>query len=98
MSINISVSNDKNTGCKKILDKFFKAGIQCRTLETISIVGNNIERGCLITIGDQDVSKDNVYKIWNKIHDDYTCAHLKIDGLYSGCIYNYIKSDYCPGL
>ena len=96
MSINLSVSNSKNTGCYNILKKLMKAGIDCRTIETNSLVGNKLEKGCLITIGDPDTSRNNIKGIWNHISDDYTCCHLKIDGIYSGCIFNYIKSDFCP--
>jgi len=96
MSINLSVSNSKNTGCYDILKKLMKAGIDCRTIETNSLVGNKLEKGCLITIGDPDTSRNNIKRIWNHINDDYTCCHLKIDGIYSGCIFNYINSDFCP--
>ena len=96
MSINLSVSNTENTGCYNILKKLMKAGIDCRTIETNSLVGNKLEKGCLITIGDPDTSRNNIKRIWNHISHDYTCCHLKIDGIYSGCIFNYIKSDFCP--
>ena len=97
MSINLSVSNNKNTGCYYVLKNLMKAGIDCRTIETNSLVGNKLEKGCFITISDTDTSKSNVKKIWNNINQDYTCSHLKIDGVFSGCIYDYISSDNCPG-
>ena len=97
MSINLSVSNNTNTGCYFVLKNLMKAGIDCRTIETNSLVGNMLEKGCYITIGDPDTSKGNVKKIWNTIKQDYTCCHLKIDGIFSGCIYDYITSDNCPG-
>ena len=97
MSINLSVSNSNNTGCYYILKKLMRAGIDCRTIETNSLVGNKLEKGCLVTIGDPDTSRKNVSKIWSHIKDDYVCAHLKIDGVYSGCILNYIESNNCPG-
>ena len=74
-----------------------RAGIDCRTIETNSLVGNKLEKGCFITIGDPDTSKNNVKKIWNTIKQDYTCSHLKIDGVFSGCVYDYITRDNCPG-
>ena len=27
----------------------------------------------------------------------YDCAHLKIDGLFDGCILNFLSEDKCPG-
>ncbi len=96
MSINLSVSNNTNSGCYYVLKNLMKAGMDCRTIETNSLVGNKLEKGCYITIGDPDTSKSNVKKIWNTIKQDYTCCHLKIDGVFSGCIYDYITSDNCP--
>ena len=96
MSINLSVSNSNNTGCYYILKKLMRVGIDCRTIETNSLVGNKLEKGCLVTIGDPDTSRKNVSKIWSHIKDDYVCAHLKIDGVYSGCIFNYIECNNCP--
>ena len=97
MSINLSVSNNTNTGCYYILKNLMRAGIDCRTIETNSLVNNKLEKGCFITIGDPDTSRENVKKIWNSINKNYTCCHLKIDGIYSGCIYDYINSNSCPG-
>lgn len=97
MSINLSVSNDTNSGCYYILKNLMRAGVDCRTIETNSLVNNKLEKGCFITISDPDTSKDNVKKIWGYISKDYDCCHLKIDGIYSGCVYDYINSNSCPG-
>ena len=96
MSIHLSVSNNKNTGCQKILRTLLKAGIDCRTIQTKSLVNKKIEKGCLVTIGDDDTSRQNVKNLWDLVKDDYGCAHLKIDGIYSGCVYNYINTENCP--
>ena len=50
MSINLSVSNSNNTGCYYILKKLMRAGIDCRTIETNSLVGNKLEKGCLVKL------------------------------------------------
>jgi hypothetical protein len=98
MSVHISVSNVKQEKhCKKILSKFLKHQIDCRTIETTSIVNNKIENGCLVTITHPDNSPDKVKQVWDILKTDYNCAHLKIDGIYSGCIYNYMEADFCPG-
>ena len=98
MSIDISVSNYKSNNCKSILNKLLKFGINCRTIETTSIVDKKLENGCLITLSNLDNSKKNITNVWNIINDnnDYECGHLKIDGVFNGCIFNYIKSDFCP--
>ena len=44
-------------------------------------------------------NKKEVTKIWNIVNsnNDFECAHLKIDGIFDGCIYNYIRSNFCSG-
>ena len=53
--------------------------------------------GCLITLGKEYNTKHQVNKIWNSIKNDYDCAHLKIDGLFDGCILNFLTEDKCQG-
>lgn len=98
MSVNISVSNKNNT-CDDILQKLIKYNINCRSIDTISIVDSKIEKGCLLTFGNNYNTKQNVNKLWNIVNsnDDYICSHLKIDGIFDGCIYDYIKCNNCPG-
>lgn len=98
MSVNISFSSQNNkNSCKDILKIFKKLNINCRTIETISNVDKNIEYGCLVTLGQQYNSKEKVKEIWEVINKDkkYSCSHLKIDGLFDGCIYNYINANFC---
>jgi hypothetical protein len=97
MSIDISVSNSGQNNCNNIINILKFSGIDCRIIETTSIINNNIEKGCIITL-DRSYSKDKLKNIWNDIKKsgNYNCAHLKIDGIFSGCIYNYIYSDFCP--
>jgi hypothetical protein len=63
----------------------------------VSIVNNKIENGCLVTISHPDNSPNKIKQIWNILKDDYSCAYLKIEGIYSGCIFNYMEADFCPG-
>jgi hypothetical protein len=97
MSVDISVSNNKNTGCKDIIEKLRLADINARTIETLSIVDGDIERGCIITLGKKYIEKENLHNFWNIINKDYICSHININGLFNGCIYNYILDDRCPG-
>tara|TARA_B100001093_G_C26593154_1_gene912473 strand:+ start:268 stop:579 length:312 start_codon:yes stop_codon:yes gene_type:complete len=97
MSVNISISNDKQKNCNSIIKKLLDSGINCRIIDTISVVDNNIEHGCLITLDKKYSDKIILRNLWNMIKDDYICSHIKIDGLFDGCIYNYLKNDFCPG-
>ncbi len=105
MSVHISVSsnnnysNNINNKCNDILQKLIKYNINCRSINTISIVDSNIEEGCLLTFGNSHNSKKGVNKIWNIINNnnEYTCSYLNIEGIYSGCILDYINCNNCPG-
>jgi hypothetical protein len=97
MSTNISVSNLYHNNCDHILKMLQSCGQDCRVIETTSIVDNKIEKGCIITMEIFE-NKKKLKDIWNviKTKGKYDCAHLKIDGVFSGCIYNYLNADFCP--
>jgi hypothetical protein len=97
MSVNISVSNTKQTDCSEIIQKLLISGINARVIETRSIVDSNIENGCLVTVDKKFSNIERLSNLWNIIKPDYVCAHLQIDGLFNGCIFNYINKDFCPG-
>ena len=97
MSVNISVSNTKQDYCKQIASKLLKSKINCRLLNTFSVVDDNIETGCFITLGREYNTKKKLSDVWNIIKSEYDCSHLKIDGIFDGCIYDYLNADFCPG-
>tara|TARA_B100001093_G_C26736603_1_gene974727 strand:+ start:192 stop:542 length:351 start_codon:yes stop_codon:yes gene_type:complete len=112
MSIEISVSqefpNNENkllymdNGCNHIIDTFLKTNLEAKFVPNISVFNNKIESGCSITMGKEYNSKDKLREIWNIIkkslpnEKEYICSHIKIDGIYQGCIYNYLQKDLCP--
>ena len=59
MSVNISISNSKLKNCNNVINNLLKSGINCRVIETISVVDDNIENGCLITL-DKKYSDQNI--------------------------------------
>ena len=68
-------------------------------------MNNQLELGCTITMDKQYENKEKLKKVWEIVESSsekaylikkYTCAHLKIDGRFSGCIFNYLKDDKCP--
>ena len=95
MSVNISLSNNKGNGCKNILEKLKLLKIDARTIETLSLVDHDYEKGCLITVGSKYILKKDLSNLWDEIKKDYGCCHLQIDGIFNGCIYNYIGKDLC---
>ncbi len=54
-----------------------------------------MEYGCRII---QPISsKYEIEKTWMMLKNKYKfdCAHLKIDGLYSGCVLDYLRPSLC---
>ncbi len=112
MSIEISVSqelqDDKNklfnlnNGCNHIINAFLKSNLEAKFVPNISVFNNKIENGCTITISKDYNDKNKIREIWNIIkkslitENEYTCSHIKIDGIYQGCIFNYLQKDLCP--
>ena len=71
MSTHISVSNKNNDSCDKILIRLQKVWIICRLQNTISIVGKEeVEKGCIITLGPPYNQKDKVKYLLDNIKDD----------------------------
>ena len=97
MSVNISVSDKKNNGCDKIINTMLDCGLDGRIINTVSIVDNKLEKGCLITLGKNYINKDSLSYFWDKIMIHYSCAHLEINGHFNGCILDYLYKDMCPG-
>lgn len=62
MSVNISVSNKDKT-CNDILQKLIKHDINCRSIDTTSIVVSSIKKGCLLTFGNNYSYKNSVNKL-----------------------------------
>jgi hypothetical protein len=52
-------------------------GFNSRIIDTIYILDNSIERGCLITLGKEYNTKQQVNKILNTIKNYYDCDHEK---------------------
>ena len=92
----ISVSNQKGIGCNFVIKQFQKHKINCRLIPTTSLVNNTLESGCLITVGKQFAQKDQIRRIWKILKGNYTCAYIKIENQFSGCIYDYISTTKCP--
>ena len=72
MSVNISVSNSKQTNCNNIIEKMLSSGFNSRIIDTISIVDNTIPVGTERYMA-PEVKNTSDYD--NKI-DIYSCGIL----------------------
>jgi len=90
MSIDISVSSKEQVNCNNIIQKLLNTGINCRIIETTSIINNNIEKGCLITLGKEYKNPTLLKKVWDNINSEYICSHIKTDDSFNGCLFDYL--------
>lgn len=90
----ISVSREYPLSCYDMALFLSRAGIMTN-ITTNMTTQPNMEYGCKIT---QSVtSKKDVEQTWQLVKNEYnfTCGHLKIDNLYSGCILDYLRPSLC---
>ena len=97
----ISVSSrETDRHCENVVNSLAKAGLDARVTPNISVHFGQRENGCAIRIpSDKSDKKGHARTIWNAIQKagNYDCAHLRIDGTFSGCIFNFIDAEEkCP--
>ena len=97
----ISVSStETDRHCDGVVKSLAMAGLDARVTPNTSVHFGKTEHGCAIRIpSDKADKKQHARTIWNAIKaaGNYECAHLRIDGTFSGCIFNYMDADEkCP--
>lgn len=93
-TLNIS---SKNLDCEEVATFFQTHDIACMVTKNTSVLDQNtIEHGCKINILDSNAMN---HTLWDKLKTqfDLTCAHLKKEKLFYGCIYDYFRKSNCPG-
>ena len=100
-SAELSISS-KNLKCERVANYLKKAGIMSSITSNQSIICDNenhcyFENGCRIKLNvcNKPILKDQIWEPIKK-QENLTCAHLKIPGIFSGCIYDYIRDTSCP--
>ena len=97
----LSISSDKFDNCDEVMLYFRHCGIPCDITQNKSIIKKGdsyqTETGCriLFTGKKKVVTPD----LWESLKNKFNlkCAHIKIDGQFKGCIYDYIRPSSCPG-
>jgi hypothetical protein len=96
----LSISSDKLNNCNKVVEFFKKNKIMCSVSENISVISYKnefkIEKGCNIIFNSHKPTMIN-HNFWNSIKKEFnlTCAHLKVEGKYKGCINDYLRDSIC---
>jgi len=101
--IELSMSSAKLTNCDDIVKHMLDAGIMTSVTENKTVICNNDqvcwrETGCRLLIPNMNkhVLKTSV---WDPLRTtfDLNCAHVNINGIYSGCILDYLRKNSCTG-
>ena len=100
-SVELSISQ-KKLSCEKVAENLVKSKIMASVTANHSIVCNSenycqIEKGCRILFG--VATKKEIKNTWQNLQQKHSlvCAHIKIPGTFSGCIYDYLPDTKCPG-
>ena len=100
-SVELSVSQ-KTLSCQEVAENLLKTKIMASITPNSSIVCNSknncqIEKGCRILFG--LITKSEITDTWKNLKENHhlQCAHIKIPGGFSGCIYDYLQDTKCPG-
>lgn len=99
-SVTLSVSSPK-LNCSDIAIFLKKSKIMGNVTSNKSIICKDetctMEHGCSILLNyiNKNSLENDVWKPIKK-ENNLTCAHLNIPGLYSGCIYDFIRDTNCP--
>ena len=97
----LSISSDTIKSCDTVVDFFRKNKIMCSVSENTSVVPYDgvykVEKGCRVIFNSHKPKMiDNEF--WDSIKNEFnlTCAHLKVEGKFKGCIYDYLRKSACP--
>ena len=94
LTAELSVSRSQPLSCYDVARLLSRSGIMANVTTNVT-TQPSIERGCRIV---QPVSaKKEVESTWKILKNEYsfTCAYLKIDGVYAGCILDYLRPSLC---
>ena len=98
--IEVSVSSDKtDVACVRVIEALVRAGLDARVTPNTSVHAGEVEHSCAIRIPGQKKDKQHIKQLWDVIQPvgNYECAHLRADGVFNGCILNFIHAvDVCP--
>ena len=104
MSVHLTISShhfDKRCAC--VMRALQVSGARTTLIVPgITTIGpNRIENACIVTLPMGEFGTDHkkdLDKLWLNLAKqlDIKCGFLKIDGVYAGCILNYLQKSVCP--
>ena len=96
----LSISSKKLSNCKDVLSFLHGFGLACSVTSTQNLVryGNELrtEPGCRILLNSHLPNAIDK-KLWSQMRKEFglQCAHLDVQGKFTGCINDYFKTSDC---
>lgn len=97
----LNISSKKIKHCDDIVSLLQKNSIIANVSSNKTIIKKNkkyiIENGCKITLSTDSPDKLKA-TLWEPLKKEFdlNCGYLKIQGEYSGCVYNFYRDSNCP--
>ncbi len=102
--IELSVSSAKLHHCDDIIKHMCHSGIMTSVTQNTTVICNHdthvcwLETGCRLLI--PNISKHSLqHLVWDPLQKSFHfhCAHVHVNGIYSGCILDYLRTSSCTG-
>ena len=96
----LSISSTEISSCGQVATYLQQCGIPCDITENKTVMKENgkffIETGCRIVINNKVPVNET---FWSNLQSRFKldCAHIKVDGVFGGCINDYLRPSACPG-
>jgi len=105
MSVHLTVSSERfDHRCHMVAKSLQKAGVATALVTPgITTIGSHkTEQACLISLPYDDYGagpkhKQQLAELWSSVSTDLnlTCAFLRIDSRFAGCILNFLRPSAC---
>ena len=88
----------RGLACADVVNAMIKLGINGDVTQNVSVVDGIEESGCRVAIATVPY-KESVRSLWTHIShtSTLTCAHVRIDDVFSGCVLDYLRPSQCSG-
>ena len=104
MSVHLTISSrDFDSRCTSVVRALQASGARTALIVpgVTTIGADQLENACTVTLptGEFGAAHKNEFeKLWMNLAKqlDITCGFLKIDGIYAGCVLNYLQKSVCP--
>ena len=99
----LSISSQNIKDCKDVANTLAKCGVICSVTPNYTVrsleKACSLENGCTIIL--TNIKTENIREtVWNPLKKEYDlgCAYLNINGIFKGCIYDFLSPSLCPGI